>query len=225
MSKFKEKLEAQKLRRDGCSIRYITDSLRVSKGSVSIWCRDIKLSDDQITNLELNQKQGNLKARMNAAESKRKKRLETIENLRLAGIKDIGNLTDKEFFTSGLGIYWGEGTKTEGLASISNSDPQVIIFMIKWFKKFAKISNIDFSCQLGINEIYSDQVKRIEKHWSNITGIPLTQFTKTSIKHVKNKKIYPDPNMYMGTIRLRIRRSTNLQRKIMGWIEGLNKAA
>ena len=48
MAKYKEKIKAQELRERGRSIKEITKTLNVSKGSVSVWCRDIKLTKKQI---------------------------------------------------------------------------------------------------------------------------------------------------------------------------------
>ena len=225
MAKFKEKLKVQNLRKEGYSVRYITNLLKVSKSSVSIWCRDIQLTEAQQRILVKKQKSGMLKAQLKAAELKRKNRLDSTEVQRQKGIAEVGELTDREFFTAGIGIYWGEGSKGEGSTSIANSDPQVIIFMIEWFKRFAEVKKSDFACQLSINEIYIDQTDKIEKYWSKTIGIPLNQFTKASIKHVNNKKTYLNSKIHIGTLRLQIYKSTNLRRRILGWIEGLAKAA
>ncbi len=44
MAKSREKQLARVLRREGKSIREIASVLKVSKGSISLWCRDIVLS-------------------------------------------------------------------------------------------------------------------------------------------------------------------------------------
>lgn len=44
MAKFKEKIKARELRHRGESIKDIARKLKVSKGSVSRWCRDIELT-------------------------------------------------------------------------------------------------------------------------------------------------------------------------------------
>ena len=93
--------------------------------------------------------------------------------------------------------------------------------MLEWFKNCCKVSNNRFSFRVGINEIHKDRVKKVEKYWSQLTGIPLSQFNKVSLKKTKIKKIYKNYNEYYGTLRIKVRQGTRLRRKIDGWIEGL----
>jgi len=51
MAKFKQKIKAIELRKKGESIGEISDTIGVSKSIVSLWCRDIALTKQQIDNL------------------------------------------------------------------------------------------------------------------------------------------------------------------------------
>lgn len=51
MAKFKEKIQARELRRNGESIGGIGRKLGVAKSTVSLWCSDIGLSEEQIRKL------------------------------------------------------------------------------------------------------------------------------------------------------------------------------
>lgn len=53
MAKSKEKLEAINLRKKGQSIKYIAKTLSVSIGSVSLWCKDVVLTEEQLKILEI----------------------------------------------------------------------------------------------------------------------------------------------------------------------------
>jgi len=55
-----------------------------------------------------------------------------------------------------------------------------------------------------------------------LTEIPLNQFTKTILINAIAKKVYTDNNYY-GTIRITIRKETQLRRKIIGLIQGLSR--
>ena len=47
--KYKEKLEARRLRKEeGLSLKEIAEKVGVAKSSVSLWVRDIELSDEQL---------------------------------------------------------------------------------------------------------------------------------------------------------------------------------
>jgi transcriptional regulator with XRE-family HTH domain len=47
MAKFQLKIQAREIRKKGISIVQIAKQLGVTKGSVSLWCRDIVLSPEQ----------------------------------------------------------------------------------------------------------------------------------------------------------------------------------
>lgn len=51
MAKFKEMVQVRELRRNGESIGVIARKLDVSKSTVSYWCSDIGLSEEQIRKL------------------------------------------------------------------------------------------------------------------------------------------------------------------------------
>lgn len=221
MAKSIQRIKAREMRSKGMSINEIADLLSVSKSSASIWCRDIKLTKKQIKSLAKKQLIGSYIGRIKGAETQKRKRIKEIESLRNQGIKDIGKLTEKEFFTAGVALYWGEGLKTGGITGLVNSDPKVILFMIAWFKKFCDATNDNFICRVGINTLHHNRVKDVEKYWNKLTGIPLSQFTKTGLYKSTSKKIYENHNEHYGTLRIKIRKGARLQRKILGWIEGL----
>lgn len=45
--KLAEKLKAQELRVKGFSYKEILQTINVSKGTLSVWCKDIELTDEQ----------------------------------------------------------------------------------------------------------------------------------------------------------------------------------
>ncbi|MCG2809029.1 MAG: hypothetical protein L6275_01675, partial [Candidatus Portnoybacteria bacterium] len=60
------------------------------------------------------------------------------------------------------------------------------------------------------------------KYWSKIVGVPVVRFRKTVFKkhNIKtNRKV--DNNNYFGLLDITVKRSTNLNRKLMGWVEGI----
>lgn len=226
MAKIKKKIQAQELRRKGLSISEIAQKLNLSKSTISLWCRNISLSSKQIKRLVEKQKSKSYEGRLKAVEKIRQKRLREVKLLRKEGIKEINKLNKRELLIAGIAIYWSEGytSLTNYEVGFVNSDPKMILFMLKWFKECCKITNDRFSLRVGINEIHKKRIKEVEKYWSRLTKIPLSQFNKTSLKKTKVKKIYKNFNEHYGTLRIKVRRGTQLRRKIDGWIEGLIKS-
>ena len=226
MTNITKKLLAQELRRKGWSISEIAKELNTCKGgSISKWCRDIVLTPEQIERLAKQQESGSYKGRMIFVEKSRRQRLREVKLLREQGIKEIGKLNKRDLFIAGVAMYWSEGyTYSSGeQVGFTNSDPKMILFILRWFKEICKVPNDNISCQVKINQIHKNRIKEVENYWSELTAIPLNQFNKTVLIKSKIKKVYPNPETYYGTLRITVRQGTRLRRRINGWIGGLIK--
>jgi len=221
MAKFKEKIKAQELRKQGQSIKEIARKLDVSKSSASVWCRDIELTKKQIARLDERKLKGGYKGRLKGAKIQREKYMKKVEKLEKEGFNQIRRLSKKDILIAGIALYWGEGNRKWHISGFGNSDPRMIVFMIFWFRNILGINKDRLSLRVGINQIHKNRIKIVERYWSEVTGIPKNQFTKTILQKVKNKKIYKNHNNHYGTLHIRIRKSSDLQHKIHGLINAL----
>ena len=116
----------------------------------------------------------------------------------------------------GAALYWAEGDKTKGF-QIANSDPYLILFMVKWFETVFGVSPKNLKAWLNI---YPQQNERkIKQFWSNLTGIPLENFGKSYIKPLS--KGYKKNNLYYGTIKIKVPKGTDMRYRVFGWINAL----
>lgn len=221
MAKFVERKKARKLRRNGKSVKHIARILNVSPGSVSLWCRDITLTSQQIDRLRIGQIKSGYAGRMKGAQIQKERRLALMEQFRQSARRDIKHLNKRELFLTGLGIYAGEGYQYRNRAGLTNSNPQIIKFMLRWFQEICGVTRDRFTCEIGINESHRYRIRDVEKFWSRSTGLPLSQFRKPSFKKVKSKKIYENPEDHYGTLALRVSKSASLEYKILGWLHAL----
>lgn len=221
----KIKQKVLKLRREGKSINEIAKRLKLAKSTISQWCRNIQLTPKQIKNLIKKQLSGSYRGRMKFLEKIRKERMTNVVKLRKEGMREIGKISRRDLFIGGIAMYWSEGATSSSNeeVSFSNSDPKMILYMMKWFKETCRISNGRFIVQIRINRVHKFRIKEIENYWSKFLRIPLIQFSKTILIKTKPKKVYPNFKDYYGTVRLKVRRGTLLRRRINGWIEGLAK--
>jgi len=212
--KLAEKNKARQLRRAGHSIGSITKKLNLAKSSVSLWVRDIELTSAQVKKLKSNPYSAV------AVEKRRNARLKN-ENARRAKITDaaisqIDSLSESELFFVGVALYWGEGTKRKrGTVEVTNSDPKIIQVAMRFLREICKVPEEKFRGHVYLHEHLS--IKDAVKHWSKITGIPPSQFYKTTIQH--NRKRLAKDTLKQGTFAISIC-NTELQLKILGWIEG-----
>lgn len=114
----------------------------------------------------------------------------------------------------GAALYWAEGTKKGGLV-FTNSDPHLILFMIKWLEKIFAIKPSSLKAYLNI---YSQQNDRLtKKFWADLCKIPIRNFGKSYIK--PENKGYKKNNLYYGTIKISVPKSTDLKLRKFGWVQ------
>lgn len=225
MAKFREKIEARKFRKSGESIKKIAKKLYVSTSTVSLWCKDIKLSPSQIKELERRAHDPHYGRRLQYALDQQSKRIEKTKRLKKEGIEEIGKLSKRELFLVGVTLYWGEGFKKDNQAGFCSSDPKMIKIFLKWLFDCCGYTPQDLILRVTANISHQKRINEIQDYWSRITGIPSQEFRKPFYQTFKWKKIYENPNEYFGVLRVRVRKSTDFLRKIHGWIEGLAKAS
>ena len=209
--KFNEKIKAIHLRKLGKSYGEILKKVKVSKSTLSLWLRDIELTSEQKAELR-----GRQKSRYEGAKANQRKRIERTKKIIGESKKEAKLFLKNPLFLMGLMLYWAEGSKRGEQINFSNSDPRMIKFMMSWFRKICEVPEEKFRIKLYIHSLHCR--KDIEKYWSELTNVPLSQFHKTFIKptSLKHRK-YP---LYNGTCAIRIS-NKDLFRKIKGWRLGI----
>lgn len=224
MAKSRERLLARELRKKGESIREIAKQVLIARSTVSLWCRDIVLTNEQLEMLVERDRLGGARGRMVAAELAKKRKNERVSFNEKIGFERIGMISNRELFLIGVALYWAEGSK--GVRSerfvFVNSDPKMIVVMIRWLRECVHVSDEDIVCRVGINEAHQARIAEVEQHWSDVTGIPRSQFKKPSFKKVVNKKVYENFYEHYGTLDLLVKKCTKLFYEVLGSIDGLS---
>ena len=122
----------------------------------------------------------------------------------------------------GVALYWAEGFKKDHQVGFANIDVNMIKFFLYWLKVSFNISNTDLIFRLTANESYKEKIRDLEKFWSSELNVPLSQFSKPFFQKTLWKKRYERPNSYHGVLRVKVKKSVNLLRKIYGYIEGIS---
>jgi len=214
--------EARDLRSKGLGIKTIAHKLDVSSSSVSLWCRDIILRPEQIKELERHSRDPQYGRRLEYTKRLRETKNKKIHLLFEEGKNEVGTVTKRELFIAGIALYWAEGFKKDNLVGFSNSDPAMIAIFMKWLH-LCSVEKNRLKFRVGVNEAYRDKVRDIEGYWRKILHIQADHFQKPFFQRVQWKKIYDRPEEYHGVLRVRVAKSTDLLRKIRGWIEGLKQ--
>lgn len=207
--KFKQKIQAIKLRKAGKSYSEIRKMIKVSKGTLSLWLRDITLTSKQEKRIYVELRQKNA---YRMAKSNQNKRIEITKEITEKAKKEALKLFKNPLFSPGLMLYWAEGAKTSEVVRFSNSDPIMISFIMRWFREICNIPNEKFKIALHIHSLHCRE--DMLDFWSKVTNIPPSQFYKTQIKPTslgqrRNK-------LYNGTCSVTVY-DKNLFRKMNGW--------
>ncbi len=124
---------------------------------------------------------------MNCARlKKRKLRDEFVKGKAEEEFKKYKN---NSLFLSGVALYWAEGTRLNNRyrkyqLALTNSDEHLLSFYCRFLKKYFQNSIQDWRGELFL---YPDiNQARAVSHWSEVLGIPDTQFIKSQILESKN---------------------------------------
>lgn len=221
MIKHLEHKKAILLRKKGLSIKKIAIKLRISSSTANIWLKNVKLTREQKERLYKNAHDPFFGKRKQHVLNQIKKKEREINKEKKLGIKDIGKLTARELFISGVGLYWAEGFKKDRRLGFANSDPSMIKLFIKWLTGYCNVPKDQIRLRVCLNISHNHRIKEVEKYWSELTEIPLNHFQKPFFQKFKWKKKYPNENNYFGVLRIRANKQLKLFRRISGWIEGL----
>ncbi len=216
--KVNEKRRAIILRRQGKSINEIKNVLNVSKASVSLWVRDVVLNEKQKSLLSQNGRSVNsIEKRRVSRIANTKKRSDLIIN---GAKKEISNISQNDLKMIGIALYLGEGGKTKrGIARLTNSDPDIIKIIMKFFREICLVPEEKFRGH--IHTFSQTNVKNSEKYWSEVSQIPINQFYKTYIKRSNASKNKRNTLPY-GTLDVSVN-DTKLFLTILGWMERLKE--
>ncbi len=215
--KLKEKDKARELRYQGFSIKQIADDLKVSKGSVSVWVRDVKLSESAAVKIGQRLQSG----REHARESLLRNNLEQRDALYQRCKTDILPLSNRDLWIAGLMLYAGEGRKVWDVSSqpieLTSSDPFIHRIFINFLTKICKVPCSKIKIRLFL---YPDiNLKEAKGFWSRELNIPLKQFQRSFIKQSYSNPIRIRRTKY-GTAHI-VLNNAELYRKILGWLKAV----
>ncbi len=206
-------------KKKGYSYNEIREEVPVAKSTLSLWLRDVELSEEQRDRLknkylvQIRKKWG-----VNGlGEWNRARRQKEISAIRIKAKNEIGELSDRELFISGIMLYWAEGSKDGKGVRVSNSDPAFILFMMQWLRECCEIPEDHFCASVHYHQGQDEFA--IKKYWSKLTNIPVSHFYKSFCKppgtgHRKHFLQY-------GTMQIRLCKSADLYHRIAGWRDGL----
>jgi len=218
-----QKLKAIELRKKGLSYSEIQKQVEASHSSLSLWLSDIKLTDEQMNRLS---RKGD-EARKLGSLALKNQRLERTSEIIKKASSEIENLSLKDLMLIGITLYWAEGSKQKEhdpskQVIFSNSDPKMIQIFLKWLKECLGIPSERIVFEIYIHKTHKKSIEELSTYWSNVTGFPISKLQKVYYKKNKVHSIRKNRGIdYSGVLRVSVTKSTDLNRQITGWIQGI----
>lgn len=164
--KLDQRQQARTLRAQSWTLAEIADELRVSKASVSVWVRDV----------EFVPRPRNRGHPAGPQHPMRLRKLAEIERCRTDAAAWVGAMSHRDLSMFALGLYAGEGSKSDGSVIFANTNPDLVRAFLSWLRQQFSVDDHRLRVRLYLHEDLG--LAAAIRFWSAVTGVPPAQFTK-----------------------------------------------
>jgi predicted transcriptional regulator len=170
--------EARELRRQGLSVGEIAKRTGASRSSVSLWVRDIELTNEQRAVLRDNQRKWagqNLGAQVNRVKA-REARLKWQAE---------GRMRAKEchpLHMAGCMLYWAEGAKDRTKMYFVNSDANMLRMFMRFLREEMHVPDSEIVMYIHCHTTETQIIEQIQSYWLNTLNLPASCLRKTIYK-------------------------------------------
>jgi transcriptional regulator with XRE-family HTH domain len=204
-----EREKARRLRRtEGLPIKEIASRLGVSRSSVSLWVRDIELTEEQRRRLLAMNPAYNrqlLGQSVWADECRRQRRASQDEGATAAQ-------AGEPLHVAGCMLYWAEGAKHRNAVRFSNSDPELVKVFVRFLRTYFEIRDEDIRVTCNLFADHASRQLEIEQFWLDTLGLGRTSLCKSTVnvysRHTQRKRLNKLP---YGTCRVAVARTAIVQ--------------
>ena len=170
--------EARRLRQQGMSVKEIAITLGVSRSSISLWVRDIELTEQQKRTLKDRQR---LWGAQNSGAHVNRDKARQVRVL----AQEAGRTRAKEYsplHLAGCMLYWAEGAKTRNSVNFVNSDPNMSTLFIRFLREELKVQNSEFALYIHSHSTDADEIQRQRQYWLDLLQLPASCIRKVLYK-------------------------------------------
>ncbi|MFC4058467.1 hypothetical protein ACFOWE_09190 [Planomonospora corallina] len=212
---------ARELRVQGRTYKEIEQELGVSRSSVSLWVRDLPRPVRPSSEEGRRRTAEGWRRYWEREQAEREAARKAVVDEAAA---EVGPLSDRQVLILGAVAYWCEGTKNKPgrrheRVVFVNSDPG----LIKLFLRFVEVAGVapdDLVFRVMIHE--SADVEGAPAYWRTVTGADERLFGNPTLKrHNPSTVRHNVGEGYHGCLRVDVRRSAWLYKRIEGWMRGV----
>lgn len=211
---------ARELRANGLTLSEIAKQLNVAKSSVSMWCRNIELSQDQIENINQRAKYKIYENQLKGAQKRKKE----AEAKRLEYQKEGKNKAKEQspLHIAGCMLYWGEGSKSRCTCSLTNTDINLLRLFIMFLNKELGVKKDSLIVTVNCFTNNGLSLEEIEKYWLDNLDLPHSCLRKSRVNLPSKVSQFKKNKHKYGTCRISYH-STKVVQHIYGAIQAYGK--
>ncbi|MFB9350413.1 helix-turn-helix domain-containing protein [Streptomyces heliomycini] len=205
--------KARELRLQGWTYDRIQAELGCSRSSVSLWVRDLPKPERKRTPEEA------AAIARRGWEAKLRIRDEERQRAKEAAKQAVGNLSPRELFLVGVGLYWAEGSKDKPYdrrenVTFVNSDPDMIKVFLAWLDLLGvERERLRFTVMIHENA----DVAGAERYWAELVHADRNAFNKTTLKRHNPKTVRKNVgDSYRSCLVIKVLKGADLYRRIEG---------
>lgn len=190
VQKREEKEKAILLRSKGYSYSEILNEVHVAKSTLSIWLRDVGLSNTQRQKLTKKK----LEACRRGGEIKRKQRIERTELIQHAAKIEVGRISKRELLLIGTALHWAEGAKEKEKrpgcrVDFCNTDPRMIRVYLRWLVEVCEVKRKDIQFSIYIHKNMKDKITDVKKYWLDYIKFSERSLNIFTLKNIIQRQI------------------------------------
>ncbi|HEX2621260.1 MAG TPA: hypothetical protein VHL11_13975 [Phototrophicaceae bacterium] len=203
--------QARQFRFEGMSIKEIARKTGAGVASISVWVRDISLTEDQQTSLR--NRQRHINGQHPGAKANELKFRALREQYQEEG--RIKAREHRPLHLTGCMLYWAEGAKKRNTTYFVNSDPHMMLLFVRFLREEMVVPDEVMRIHIHCHSTEPTEINRIEHYWLDLLHLPLTALKKTMIKKGSTSRYNI---LHNGVCGLRVN-STRLTHHIFGAIQ------
>jgi transcriptional regulator with XRE-family HTH domain len=207
--KTEERARARELRRsEGWSIKQIARELAVSRSSVSLWVRDIELTEAQRSALLERNPAFNRQNSGWLVVSARRREARLYAQREGRALARRGDA----LHIAGCMLHWAEGSKSRNALQFCNSDPEMVRFFVSFVRAYFPLRDeqIRVTCYLYADHEYRQ--RQIEQYRLDLLGLDRSSLCRSVVNRIsrssQRKRFKMLPN---GTCRITVNRTAVVQ--------------
>jgi Homeodomain-like domain len=182
------KEKAIKLRKKGYSVNRIAKDLKKSKSTISIWVRDVELTEEQ--KKELRDKNPIFNPLLRGCggtnvvkvfyNKLREKYRKTGRELAIKNQKNTN-------FVAGLMLYWAEGYRSNNKSTVkfTNTQMEMVKFFLSFLKKYFNVKNSDIKISVYYHE-GQRSITEIQNYWLANLSLNPTNLNRPYLENKRN---------------------------------------